>query len=326
MEYKKNLLVTLADENYIKQAKQLFSSVYWNAEWKGDYMLLAHEIPEEKLKWFKERGILVKRCKVIFKNIKGKPVKLSKFYLFTNEFKKWENVVYLDADMIVKASLDELTEIKGFGAVLDDLIVNKLINQLTTPSQMNRKEFDKFKKIYNIKTHAFKSGIMAFKTNIIKKNTFSKLIKLFKKYAVLIKPGNLDQPIFNLLFYKKWEELPIVYNLDFRDFDFIDPNKLNGIVIHSCGENSPWIPNSPFHKEWKFNLNRSDKINLKKIPSSNKKSKKSKIKKYSFYLKIRSISYFPNWKHFIDYQTGLLGIFLYNYFPSLYFKLKKLKK
>ena len=46
---KKNLLVTLADENYIDRAKQLFSSVYFNAGWKGDYMLLAHEIPEEKL-------------------------------------------------------------------------------------------------------------------------------------------------------------------------------------------------------------------------------------------------------------------------------------
>jgi len=29
---KKNVLITLADENYIDQAKQLFSSVYWNAE------------------------------------------------------------------------------------------------------------------------------------------------------------------------------------------------------------------------------------------------------------------------------------------------------
>ena len=41
-------MVTLADENYIDQAKQLFSSVYWNSGWKGDYMLLAHNIPESK--------------------------------------------------------------------------------------------------------------------------------------------------------------------------------------------------------------------------------------------------------------------------------------
>ena len=32
---KKNLLVTLADNNYIDQAKQVFSSVYFNAGWSG---------------------------------------------------------------------------------------------------------------------------------------------------------------------------------------------------------------------------------------------------------------------------------------------------
>jgi len=47
---KKHLLVTLANENYINQAKQLFSSAYFNGGWDGDYLLLAHEIPENKLK------------------------------------------------------------------------------------------------------------------------------------------------------------------------------------------------------------------------------------------------------------------------------------
>ena len=55
MENKKDLLVTLADRNYINQVKQLFSSVYWNAGWKGDYMLLTHEIPEKDLKWFRTK-------------------------------------------------------------------------------------------------------------------------------------------------------------------------------------------------------------------------------------------------------------------------------
>jgi hypothetical protein len=31
---KRNLLVTLADKNFVDQTKQLFSSVYWNAEMK----------------------------------------------------------------------------------------------------------------------------------------------------------------------------------------------------------------------------------------------------------------------------------------------------
>lgn len=320
---KKNLLVTLADENYVEQAKQLFSSVYWNAGWKGDYMLLAHEIPGKKLKWFKDKGILVKKCKSLGNFYHS--AKLSKFYLFTPGFKRWKNIVYLDADMIVGASLDELTKVGGFAAVLDDLIVNKLIDQFVVPSQMGKKSFNKLKKSFNIKTRAFKSGVMAFNTNIIKKEMFSELIKLFKQHIKLTKPGNLDQPSFNLLFYKQWKELPIVYNLDVRDFKFINSRKMRTIVLHLDRGDIPWLSGSRFHKEWKFNLERADKIDLSKIPEPIRKYKQSEVKNYSRYLKIRSIFHFPNWKYFIDYQLGLIGIFLYDKFPGLYFKLKKLK-
>ena len=87
---KKNLLVTLADKNYITQAKQLFSSVYWNAGWNGDYMLLTgKETPENKLKWFRKKGILIKKCKLLEKKNVGlqnhPPIVLSKFYLFKKE-------------------------------------------------------------------------------------------------------------------------------------------------------------------------------------------------------------------------------------------------
>jgi len=57
---KKNLLVTIANEKYVDLAKQLFSGVYFNAGWKGDYMLFSFQIPEEELVWFKRRGILIK--------------------------------------------------------------------------------------------------------------------------------------------------------------------------------------------------------------------------------------------------------------------------
>ena len=84
---KTDLLVTLADGNYIDQAKQLFSSVYWNAGWQGDYMLLAQDIPDEKLKWFEDKGILITPCESLSENEtvgRGYPsTVLSKFRLFT---------------------------------------------------------------------------------------------------------------------------------------------------------------------------------------------------------------------------------------------------
>jgi len=326
MNAKKNLLVTLANESYINQAKQLFSSVYWNAGWEGDYMLLAHEISEKKLKWFRDKWILIKKCKPIIKDIKSpESVKLSKFYMFKPEFKKWKNIVYLDADMIVKGSLDDLKRVRGFGAVLDHLVVNGLIDQFIIPSQMGKKTFNKLKKMYDIKTLTFKSGVMAFSSDVIKKDIFPKLIKLFKCYTKLTKSGNLDQPIFNLFFYKKWEELPILYNLDIKDFKFINYKKTKAIVIHFSESYKLGHHQNPIYEEWNSNLEKANKINLNKIPVPHKRFTQSEIKNYSHYLKIRSIFSFPNWIPFIDYQIGLIGIFLYDKFPKLYFILKKLK-
>jgi hypothetical protein len=62
---KKDLLVTLADANYVDQARQVFSSAYWNGGWSGDYMLLAYGVPERDLQWFRDKGILVTECEPV---------------------------------------------------------------------------------------------------------------------------------------------------------------------------------------------------------------------------------------------------------------------
>ena len=68
----KNLFVTLADKNYLDQIKQLFSSIYFNAGWNGDCMLLSHEIADSDLEWFQSRGILVKKCVYTGNNLNQK--------------------------------------------------------------------------------------------------------------------------------------------------------------------------------------------------------------------------------------------------------------
>jgi lipopolysaccharide biosynthesis glycosyltransferase len=333
MKNKKNLLVTLADKNYVEQAKQLFSSVYWNAGWKGDYLLLSYKIPEKELEWFRKKGILIKKCKPVWSKDKSERLyrkylgsKLNKFYLFTPEFKKWENIIFLDADIIVRASLSELTKVKGFGAVLDDPINNKLLDQFIHPAEIGKEAFNKFRKRYNINAEAFNSGVMAFNTRIINKDSFPKLKDLFMNYNNIIPPEIVDQPIFNLFFHKTWEKLPFVYNLDIGDFRFINPKKINAIIIHFRGRQcKSWFCSSPFHNEWKNNLKRAEAINLKKPLKPSKKWVQPKIKSYSRYLEIRSFLFFANLEHILKRILGLIGISLYINFPRLYFKLKKLK-
>jgi len=121
---KKNLLVTIADKNYFEKAKQLFSSVYFNAGWQGDYMILvpSKDKNEPGLEWFRKKGILVKVLEPLYKDIIESVPRndvILKFHLFTPEFKKWGHIIFLDVDIIVRASLDELTKVKGFAGVPD---------------------------------------------------------------------------------------------------------------------------------------------------------------------------------------------------------------
>lgn len=332
---KKNLLVTLADKNYVKQAKQLFSSVYWNAGWRGDYMLFAHEIPEKDLGWFRKKGILVKKCKPLFHQEVGgmSPTLTSKFYLLTPEFKKWSNILYLDADIIVRASLGLLTDINGFAGIQDQW-KKKLSEHIIDSNLIKGKKIDKkkftslikeFKNNYNLNETVFCAGVMAFSTNVIKTNTFSRLIDLTKKYGAISRYG--DQLTFNLQFYKKWKKLPPVFDVLMRPVPTIKSEKIKGVILHFAGVRHKklllWHKSNDFYGEWKSNLDRANSINLKEIQVPKKWTKKEIII-YSYYLKILG-PYFTAMSH-IDRMVGLFGIFLKKDHPKLYFKLKKLKQ
>ena len=282
---KKSLLVTLADKNFIDQVKQMLASVYFNAGWKGDYMLLAHNIPEKELKWFLKKGIIVKRCRPldIEKTRKGDVLtSYSKFYLFTEDMKKWKNIVYLDADVIVRANLDDLSKVEGFAAVLDP--VSKLCYHFD-PGMWE---------ICYLRDPAFNSGVMAFSTNLIQKDTFLKIKKLFDrcgKWSFFH-----DQGILNLYFHKRWKKLPIIYNVFPNLIRYcINMEKIDGIILHFAGKNTEdvrLIKSKNFfpHREWRHNLERADLIDLSIIPEGKKWNSSRKIT-YNLYLEFGKFLY-----------------------------------
>ena len=322
-----SLLVTLADKNYIDQAKQLFSSVYFNAGWAGDYMLLAHEIPKSELKWFRDKGILVKECLPLYEGrlASGYPVTiLDKFYLFTPEFKKWNNVIFLDADIIVRYSFEKLTKLKGFNAVLDfgNPLLKDQFNKTTSKSYLR----DEISKNFNINSSAFNTGVMAFNTQIIKEGSLKSLLTLFSKYESICKYG--EQPIINLYFYKKWKKLNFLYNTSFLYFTqhyHLNRNKINSIIIHFMSSDKPWYITNPFYDEWKNNLDKSNMIDLKNRKIENIKIlNKNKILYLNLNFNIIKI-YFDLY-YFTDRLIGLTGIYLKNKYPKFYNYLLKLKK
>ena len=343
MEKNENLFVTFADKNYIEQAKQLFSSIHHNAGWKGDYMLLAYKIPKNKLKWFRKKGILVKRCKILSKEIEREYKRsiIHALRIFTPEFKKWKKIIFIEGDTIVRASLDELTKIKGFAAVPDVCDYNiefqfskeglerGYYSPLNTKEKIDReyeKIFSQLKKNCNVEEISFNFGVMAFDTSIIKKDTVYKIKKLIKKYGKISVYG--PQGIANLLFYKKWQKLPTVYNSyvnSWQRYYQIHPKKLKGIIIHFAGaglHDKPWDRKNPLYNEWLSNLKKADQINLKRIPNGKKWTKKE-IKDYCKFTNKKHAIYYI--KHSIDRNLGLFGILLRKKYPYTYPILKKLE-
>ena len=219
MKRKNNLIVTLADKNYVEQAKQLFSSIYFNSGWQGDYMLLSNQIPEKNLKWFRKKGIIVKKLKPLYQNKEWyqnlpknvlSPTMSVKYHLFTPEFKRWDKIIYLDSDIIVRDSLNKLTKVKTFGAVQDMFIV-KLRRQFTDEENLTKETkpvFKNLKQQYNLNQDCFNAGVFAFNTKIIDSQTLSKLKNLFQKYRQISKYS--EQSILNLFFHK-WESFPLAY-------------------------------------------------------------------------------------------------------------------
>ncbi|MEK6893343.1 MAG: glycosyltransferase [Nanoarchaeota archaeon] len=330
MKKQKNLLVTLADKNYVKQAKQLFSSVYWNAGWKGDYMLLAHEIPEKELKWFRKKGILIKKCRPLvnkeLKQGKWKKLVFSKAYLFTRYFKKWKLVLFLDADIIVRFSLNSLLK-KGFWAAKghntrEKLLIGKFHARI---NNCNYEKYKKLRKQLHLNSPAFNTGVMLFDTQLIKSD-FAKFKSMIKEYGEISASG--EELIFNLFIGNKWKKLKKYYNLcpDYSLNNYkIKKEEIKAIILHFSLE-KPWNKSSPFYEEWKNNLKKAEKINLRAIPKAKSPDNKSlnlflrKLKNNALPVRIRES--YSNFKISADSKIGLAGILLKRYSPRTYIKLK----
>jgi hypothetical protein len=267
---KDGVLVTLADGNYVDQAKQLFSSVFWNAGWCGDYLLLAHGIPESELRWFRERGIRVRPCNPVLSEsdryVGHAPLTtLCKFELFTPEFRQWRQVVFLDGDVMARGSLETPARVSGFGAVrILNVFRTTLRGQFHAPNAGHASLFRELERTYDLDRPAFNAGMMAFSTDLIADDDFSRLCDLFFRFRDVIFIA--EESVLNLHFYDRWQPLSQVYNVCPNYERYLSrcrSEDLRGVVLHPYSNfpgGKPWKPQSPLRAEWQTNLERAVNI------------------------------------------------------------------
>ncbi len=275
MNTMKKVLVTLANQEYVARAKQVFSSAYHHAGWDGDYLLLAVDIRPEDARWFEDKGIIVYPCQPVENGSENEFTRVcsAKYYLMKEDFKRWEAVVFVDADVIIKGSLEPLVQRQGFNACILDytaLFAQLLANDSMENENLDPRLVEKYRRIrkeYATRRLAFCTGVLAFRTDIIDKDSFAKITRLYQEYhdCTLM----VDMLVYNMYFQRRWHALPRIYNVFFTHDARLAPARpdaLPAVVLHFAGVDKrykPWDPAHPYHAVWQENLAAAEGMDLK---------------------------------------------------------------
>lgn len=310
----KKVLTTLVDKNHLEYAKALFASVYFNSGWEGDYMVLAYDIPEEDLLWFREKGIFIKHCKPLdeFSStaVGWSHFFLTKFYLFEEDMKKWDKVLYIDVDCIVRASLSKIMKVKIIGGI------PFYISQKTFTSQGEKIKSKEF----------FISGTYVFDTSIITPDTFSGLLKtrdkVYKEFPSGVDNMGIDELIVRHYFGKQFEKLSMIFNMVpvilYNRFG-LEPKNIKGVIMHGAGSLpnlKPWHVDNYFYQEWKESLDRADQIDvtnpLKPVKAWSTFGAWAYVIWVKYFLWLRKVLVK------IDKSIGRIGLRVKKHFPQIY--------
>jgi lipopolysaccharide biosynthesis glycosyltransferase len=286
----KKVLVTLANYDYIEYSKSLFESAKLSGKWDGDFVLIVPEEDKDKIdkSIFDKKGINVYFGKTLIGNPEAN---FYKIYLLDKYFQKWDWIFYTDLDVLffnkieldlnlrdekyLYANPDGLSFINQFYNRLDWGISpynlpfnNDKINLWINPKSKIKEIPKEISKISMKDCNAFQSCFMLFNTRFIELKYFQKLYDSYKIYFEYFNQGKShlrDQPIFNLVFYKKWKYLndkfinrypifdKINWDLKLLDSGYLDNTDYSDIIaLHFFRWFTPWNKNNlRFYPVWK---------------------------------------------------------------------------
>lgn len=292
----RSVLVTIADENYLDPARQLFSCVHFNAGWSGDLLLLAHEVPEAKLAPFRERGIQVRPVETRQTAAPGArhpSAVLAKFQLFTPQFREWESILYLDGDMMYWASLDALVGVRGLHAISDR---TDLGWQFREPPPGTESRQEDLRRSFDLRAEAFNTGMLAFRSDVIRDDDLESLETLYARFEGMHKNG--DQGVMNLHFGARWHRIPDFYaalrHVPARYFR-VPKEQFRSIGRHFVGNPRVWDASNPWHEEWRASLARFDELDARSPRPPARVWSDWEIRCYWAYLHLRR-TFLPTWQ------------------------------
>jgi len=262
----KSILVTLADEGYLDQAKQIFSGAYYSGDWKGDFLLLAFDVSEEKLEWFTKRGILVVSAQPFNRDYERKAqILFSKLELFKTYFKRWDKVIYLDTDMLIRRSLRGLLKYDGLcgvQGVRKATVRDRIPRPASDTPDEDKNLYKELEAQYFLDGPGINGGLYLIDTRLIQDDTYEKLCDFVLRYRSLF--NGYDECVICTIFAEKLRLLPLSYNVYVRLYGMNHPEKAKGAILHFVDSacTNPWMAESPFYAQWTKSLKQSEKIDV----------------------------------------------------------------
>ncbi len=249
-------IVLAADSNYMDHAKSLMVNCRRQGSWTGDFCFLC---PQEC-----DTSDLEARGVVVFRAPEETWVNQVKFHLFDPWWRRYERLLYMDCDVLVQGSLDELfTELteKPLGIYMDSC------HGVTT-----RQDWEHFDKLYGsgMESHPElyeqlkvefphiddprpSSDVMFFAPEVVPDGTVEKLRDIANRYLEA-NPNRMDQQVTNLLLHDRLSPLTKDHCtwFAFDDPGNRVPQEAQGwrgdeepVILHYWNMYAPWLEKTP---------------------------------------------------------------------------------
>jgi lipopolysaccharide biosynthesis glycosyltransferase len=243
----KKVLVLISNELYLDKTKAAIHMARTIGEWKYEILLMHINCEPKSLQWFESQGVQLQKVEDIYNN----DITLLKFYLFHTRMKKWDQVVFLDVDILIRGSIDPLSEVKGFGAV-KGYVLPKMLTRWKTPHSFDfpknydlPKEYEDFLKSIEDEP-ALNGGLYAFSTDIIEPNTFNDLLDLLEKYKPIVR---YEEGILGFYFLGKENWLDNTWNFPITAYHDKKHSKVK--ILHFFGkQKGPWRGPPKYKDQW----------------------------------------------------------------------------
>ncbi len=206
MSQNKQVIILVSDDNYVNHVKSVINNCIEQGNYTGEFAVIC-PVNSDAAATFKGYGF-----NVLEVESNGF---LQKFSVFDKYFKQWDEVLYLDCDIVVLDDLQRLFDLLK----RDDKVIWCDTEDCTTLESMWRdtkkhehpEVYEYIKTEYpHINKQTFNSAFLLFKPSIIGDNVPQQLMDIQDKVELANRQseGGTDQQILNMLLWNNMKKIP----------------------------------------------------------------------------------------------------------------------